>query len=174
MLCLLLLLGVSMHAQAGRVEQGVFVDDALHFAYPIPEGLVPFDLGTVARGLGQAQANRNERLLFAARARTGTYGVVLIAERLGTDRRPPLTKPDDFLDAMMRSNPQYGPSARRSHLKTTSGVEVSRLDWQGDGEFASGMVFQAGQQLICLKFNAPTALALTRITATVSGIRLIP
>lgn len=171
--CLLLLLGIRGNAQGSRVEDGVFVDHQLRFSYPVPPGLTPFDLAAVARGLGQEKANRNENLLFAARAKTGAFGVVLLAERLGTDRKPPLTKPDDFLDALMRGS-QYGSTAKRSHMKTATGVDLARLDWQTGGEFDSGIVFQAGQQLVCMKFNAPTAAALAQMTSTVSGIRFLP
>lgn len=147
----------------------------LHFSYPLPKGLAAYDPNEIAANLHRAPMNRNEFLIFAAKDPNGPYGVVLLAERLGMDRKPPLAKPDDFLDATLRSFPQeYAHGAKRSHWVNAAGIYFTRLDWKENGQFDSGVVFQAGQHLVCLTFNAASASSLNQMVATTREVKRLP
>lgn len=162
-------------AQQNSIVNNVFRDPSLHFSYPIPKGLTPYDADRIATNLHQPASNANEFIVFAAKDPKAPFGVVLLAERTGTDRKPALTKPDDFIDALLRTR-TFGipPGAKRSHYTNHTGIAISRLDWQTEGQFLSAVVFQSENRLICMKFNAPSAAAFTQMTETVNEIKRIP
>ena len=162
--------------QEATVRDGVVRDARLHFLWPLPQGLQAFDLNTVARNLGRDPVQKDEYLVFSAKVPEGSYGVVLLAERMGTDRKPALTKPDDFLDALVRSDRsgEYK-NLRRSHGTTGQKLVFARMDWRtDDGGFSSGIVLQDGGYLLCFKFNARSQTEMAQMTGTMSSFRVTP
>ena len=100
---LMLVCSVAVGQQV-NVREGVVRDPQLHFSVALPPTLKVFDVDTIAKNLDQPSVREKEFRVFSAKALDGPNGEVLLAERIGTDRKPALTKPDDFLDALVRSS----------------------------------------------------------------------
>ncbi len=175
-LVFLMFLCLVAAGQQTIVRDGVVRDAQLHFSLRLPPTFKVFDVNAIARNLGREATRKNEFLVFSAKAPDGPYGLVLLAERLGTDRKPALTKPDDFLDALVRSDASGAyRDMRRSHGYTEGKVGFARMDWRtDDGGYSSGIVLQDGGYLLCFKFNARSGSELGQMTETIRSFRITP